>query len=282
MKKLERKNGSRIEALFAALKEKKEKALITFITAGDPDLPTTKKIILELVDKGADIIELGIPFSDPMADGPTIQMASERALASGTTTSRVLSLVKEVRREGCAAPIVLFGYYNPVFVYGLDRFARDAKRAGADGVLIVDLPPEESGDLKEALEAEGMDFVYLLTPTSDASRIKLVAGRASGFVYYVSVAGVTGARKKLATSLQAAVKRVKAGIDLPIGVGFGISTPEQARAAARGAEGVIVGSAIVNIIAKHGAAKGSASEKGISKMVAEVGRFTKRLKTALR
>ncbi|VAV83478.1 Tryptophan synthase alpha chain [hydrothermal vent metagenome] len=282
MKKIDRKNGSRIEALFASLKEKKEKALITFITAGDPDLPTTKKIILELVDKGADIIELGIPFSDPMADGPTIQLASERALASGTTTAKVLSLVKEVRRDGCTAPVVLFGYYNPIFVYGLERFARDARRAGADGVLIVDLPPEESGDLKDALEDQGLDFVYLLTPTSDASRIKLVAGKASGFVYYVSVAGVTGARKKLATSLQAAVKKVKAGIDLPIGVGFGISTPEQAKSAARGAEGVIVGSAIVNIIAKLGSGKGPANAKATTKMVAEVGRFTKGLKTALR
>ncbi len=282
MKKIDRKDGSRIEALFASLKEKKEKALITFITAGDPDLPTTKKIILELVDKGADIIELGIPFSDPMADGPTIQLASERALAAGTTTAGVLSLVKELRREGCTAPVVLFGYYNPVFVYGLERFAKDARRAGVDGVLIVDLPPEESGDLKEALKGQGLDLVYLLTPTSDVSRIKLVAGKASGFVYYVSVAGVTGARKKLTANLQAAVKKVKAGIDLPVGVGFGISTPEQARSAARGADGVIVGSAIVNIIAKHGSGKGQGGGKGISKMVAEVGRFTKGLKTALR
>ncbi len=282
MKKIVPGKVSRIEALFAELKEKKEKALITFITAGDPDLPTTRKIILELVDKGADIIELGIPFSDPMADGPTIQMASERALASGTTTGKVLALVKEVRAEGCTAPIVLFGYYNPIFVYGLKRFAKDARRAGADGVLIVDLPPEESGDFKDALEDQGLDFVYLLTPTSDAFRIKLVASRASGFVYYVSVAGVTGARKKLATSLQAAVKRVKAGVDLPVGVGFGISTPEQAKAAAKGAEGVIVGSAIVNIIAKHGDKKNSTSKVARQKMVAEVGRFVKGLKAALR
>ena len=282
MKKTTCEKASRIEELFLSLKEKNEKALITFITAGDPDLPTTKDIILELVSKGADIIELGIPFSDPMADGPTIQMASERALASGTTTGKVLKLVKEVRAEGCAAPIVLFGYYNPIFVYGLERFAKDARRAGADGVLIVDLPPEESGDFKAALDAEGLDFVYLLTPTSDASRIKLVAARASGFVYYVSVAGVTGARTKLATSLQSAVKKVKAGTHLPVGVGFGISTPEQAKVAAKSAEGVIVGSAIVNIIAKHGKKKNSSTKAARVKMINEVGRFVKGLKAALR
>jgi tryptophan synthase alpha chain len=277
MKTKTNKKHSRIDVLFAALKLKKEKALITFITAGDPDLPTTKKLILELVAKGADIIELGIPFSDPMADGPTIQLASERALKSGTTLPKVLSLLSDIRKGGCEVPVVLFGYYNPIFAYGLARFARDAKKAGADGVLIVDLPPEESEDLKVELDSAGLDLIYLLTPTSDASRIRLVAKKASGFVYYVSVAGVTGARKQLATNVETAVKKIKKSTRLPVGVGFGISTPSQARNAAKASDGVIVGSALINIIAKHGARK--ADRKNL---LAKVGSFTKRLKAALR
>ncbi len=263
---------SRLTEAFERLREKGEKALVTFITAGDPDLETTARLIPELERSGADIIELGIPFSDPMADGPTIQAASERALKSGTTLAKVLRLVRDVRKKS-SIPIVLFGYYNPVFSYGLERFAADAARAGCDGVLIVDLPPEESEELKRELDRVGLDLVHLLTPTSDEQRMTLVARKASGFIYYVSVTGVTGARKKLAASIRDAVKRVRRHTSLPVGVGFGISTPEQARNVSRFADGVIVGSAIVDIIARNAGSKD---------LVGKVGRFVSGLKRGMR
>lgn len=251
MKQIVQKETNRITRTFDGLREKGEKALITFITAGDPDLQTTKELIFTLERAGADIIELGIPFSDPMADGPTIQASSERAIKAGTHLSDVLALVKEVR-EKSEVPIVLFGYYNPVFKFGLKRFARDVHAAGADGVLIVDLPAEEAGELKDELDREGVDLIFLLTPTSTEERIRLISGRASGFLYYISVTGVTGARKGLSGKVHSYVKRVKRFTNLPVGVGFGISSPEQAKEACRHADGVIVGSAIVNLIAKGG------------------------------
>lgn len=247
--------ANRIEGLFSEFKKKGDKALIAFITAGDPDINSTKKIVSSLCKGGADIIELGIPFSDPMADGPTIQASSERAIKSGTTIADVLTLVKEIRKERNSVPIVLFGYYNPIFVYGLKRFAKDAKTSGADGVLIVDLPPEESGELKKELEKEGIDLIYLLTPTSDEKRIRLVAGKASGFIYYVSVAGVTGARRELSKTIAASIRKIRRFTELPIGVGFGISTPAQARSVSKFSDAAVVGSAIVNIIAETGGSK---------------------------
>ncbi len=242
------KKSGRIEETFARLKENGSKALITFITAGDPDLPTTKKLILALEASGADIIELGIPFSDPMADGPTIQASSERAVKGGTHLSDVLALVREVRKE-TQIPVVLFGYYNPIFNFGLKKFASEASKAGADGVLIVDLPAEESEELKVELDRKGIDLIFLLTPTSTVDRIKLVAKKASGFIYFVSVTGVTGARKKVSGDVKKYVADVRKHTALPVGVGFGISNAAQAGAVCRYADGVIVGSAIVNIIA---------------------------------
>jgi tryptophan synthase alpha chain len=249
----------RIEARFKALGERGEKALITFVTAGDPDLKTTRDIVLEMERAGADVIELGIPFSDPMADGPTIQASSERALRAGTKLKDVLDIVSEIRRTS-EVPIVLFGYYNPIFVYGPKRFARDARRAGADGALVVDLPPEEADELHSALREEGLDLIFLLTPTSDVDRMKLVAGKASGFVYYVSVTGVTGARRSVSGSVKSAVARVRRHTGLPVGVGFGVSRPEHVAEICRFADGAVVGSAIIDLIKEHGP-KGDAPER---------------------
>ncbi len=250
------KRENRLAELFRKLKNRGEKALVTFITAGDPDIEVTEDLVEGLARGGADIVELGVPFSDPMADGPTIQASSERALESGTTLPKVLKLVKRLRKRGLDVPIVLFGYYNPVFVYGHERFARDARQAGVDGVLIVDLPPEEATELAGELKKVGIEFVYLLTPTSDERRIGLVARKAGGFIYYVSVTGVTGARKKVAGQIKDQVKRIKQFTELPVCVGFGISTPEQARKISRWADGVVVGSAIVDIIGRNRGSKG--------------------------
>lgn len=242
---------NRIESLFNGLRKQRQKALIAFITAGDPDFPATERIIHTLEASGADLIELGIPFSDPMADGPTIQASYERALSNGATLEGVLRLVQNVRKKS-AIPIVLFGYYNPILSCGLKKFARSAKAAGADGVLVVDLPPEEARDFKRELDKEGLDLIFLLTPTSDNDRMRLVSKRASGFIYFVSVTGVTGARAVLSRWVAAHVKKIKRDFtSLPVGVGFGISTPRQAREVACFADAVVVGSAIINIISRH-------------------------------
>ncbi|MBI5809575.1 MAG: tryptophan synthase subunit alpha [Deltaproteobacteria bacterium] len=248
-------NGrGRIAKVFGRLMERGDKALITFITAGDPDIGATKRLVLLLERSGADIIELGIPFSDPMADGPTIQASSERAVKNGTTLSVVLNLVRDIRKKS-GIPVVLFGYYNPIFSYGLKKFARDAKAAGVDGVLVVDLPPEEDGELKSELDREGVDLILLLTPTSDDRRMRLVASKANGFIYFVSVTGVTGARKNLPTHIPGYIKEIRKYTRLPVAVGFGISTPHQAKEAAAYADAVVVGSALVNVIARDGASR---------------------------
>jgi len=199
---------TRISRTFARLKGKGKKALIAFVTAGDPDISATREIVLTLEAAGADIIELGIPFSDPMADGPTIQAASERALKKGTTPEDVLDAVKKIRKTS-EIPIVLFGYYNPIFSYGVKKFARKAKEAGADGVLVVDLPAEEAGELKEELGKNGLDLIFLLTPTSDAERMRITAGSASGFIYFISVTGVTGARQTVSKNISSYVKKIR-------------------------------------------------------------------------
>lgn len=236
----------RISRRFEELRRKREKALVTFVTAGDPDLSVTEEIVAALEEGGVDIIELGVPFSDPMADGPTIQLSSERALESGTTLPKILEMVKSVRKR-TEIPLLLMGYYNPVFLYGVERFFADAALAGVDAVLIVDLPPEEATDCKKAADANDIDLIFLLTPTSDAARIDKVAGLARGFIYYVSVTGVTGARKELPTSLGAEVARIKEKTSTPVVVGFGISGPAQAAESARLADGVVVGSALVKL-----------------------------------
>ena len=262
----------RLEKTFASLKERGEKALVTFITAGDPDVMTTRDLILDIIQSGADIIELGVPFSDPMADGPTIQASSERALKNNVTLDDVLKIVSDVRQL-TQVPIVLFGYYNPIFTYGIKKYAHAVKRAGVDGVLVVDLPAEESDELKTELDKAGVDLIFLLTPTSDNERMKITAKKASGFIYFVSVAGVTGARSSVSNDIEGTVKKIRSFSNLPVAVGFGISTPEQAAKVGACADGVVVGSAIVNIIAASGVAHGG--------LLKDVSAFVSNLKRAL-
>ncbi len=257
---------TRIGKKFKELAGKGERALITFITAGDPDLAVTEECILEMEKRGADIIELGVPFSDPMADGPTIQKSSERALAAGTTLSGILAMVKSVRLRS-QVPIVLMGYFNPVFRYGAEKFAADAVAAGVDGVLLVDLPPEEAGEFMAVASAAGLDVISLLTPTSDERRIKKVVQCGSGFIYYVSVTGVTGARESVAESLFEKVAEIRARSSLPIAVGFGISDPAQAGRVAGVADGVVVGSAIVRLFEEF---RGDALKKRVGEFVADL------------
>lgn len=264
---------SRIGKIFADAKARGEAALIPFITAGDPDLATTLKIMRALERSGADCIELGIPFSDPTADGPTIQRASERALKNGPISlPAIFRLVREFR-AGSAVPVVLFGYFNPIFRFGVKAFARRAAAAGADGVLCVDLPPEESGELQCWTDAAGLDLIFLLSPTSGAERLRLVARKGRGFIYYVSVTGVTGARRSLENGLRAQVERVRKVSALPVGVGFGISTPKQAAWIAGFADAAVVGSALVERIEKA---------KGGNAKAREAGAFIGQLKTAIR
>ncbi len=238
---------SRIDKKFVELKEQNKAALVCYITAGDPDINSTKDIVYNLEKSGADIIELGIPFSDPMADGPTIQLASERALAKGTSLKDVLDSVAEIRNNS-DIPIILFGYYNPFLAYGLEQFCKDARSAGADGVLVVDLPPEESSEFKDVLEEHGLNLIFLLAPTSDKERIELVSKNGSGFIYLVSVTGVTGARPDMNYSLEELTVEIKKISKLPVGIGFGVSSAAQAKEIASFSDAVIVGSALIKII----------------------------------
>jgi tryptophan synthase alpha chain len=238
---------SRIRATFERLRAEGRVALIPFFTAGDPDLDVTRDLVLAAVAEGADLIELGVPFSDPMADGPVLQRAAIRALAAGTTLPRILGLVAELRRT-TQVPIILFGYYNPFFRYGAEALARDAARAGADGFLCVDLPPEEAGDLHAASTANDLDLIYLFAPTTPPERLATIARSATGFLYLVSVLGVTGARDALPPELPDLVARARPVTGLPIGVGFGVQRPEQAAWVAGFADAVIVGSAFSKIM----------------------------------
>lgn len=240
----------RLAQRFDTLRKTNGKALVTFITAGDPDLATTAEMIPLLEQAGADIIELGVPFSDPMADGPTIQLSSERALAAGTTLEAILAMVRTVRATS-AIPIILMGYLNPIHAYGIERFCRDAAQAGVDGVLLVDMPPEEAKQFLKHANDNGLKVILLLTPTSDAGRIATVARLGRGFVYYVTVTGVTGARQEISASLAAEMTLVRNKIKVPIVAGFGISTPDQAASVATMADGVVVGSAIVKLFQQH-------------------------------
>lgn len=238
---------SRISEKFMALREKKEKALIVYLTAGDPSLAITKELILALENAGADILEIGVPFSDPTADGPVIQAAAQRALKSGATLTAILEMIKEVRRVS-QIPIVLFGYYNPIFVYGGEKFAQHAARAGVDGVLVVDLPPEEAPELREFTDAAGIDFIFLIAPTTGAKRTRQIAAGATGFLYYISITGITGTAAPKIADIETAVSKLRKITKLPVAVGFGITTPEQAGQIGKTADGVIVGSAVVRLI----------------------------------
>jgi tryptophan synthase alpha chain len=251
---------NRLAQRLALLKTNHAKALVTFITAGDPDLATTAEMIHLLEDAGADIIELGVPFSDPMADGPTIQLSSERALAAGTTLAGILETVRRVRRTS-GIPIILMGYLNPIHAYGYSRFSQDAAEAGVDGVLLVDMPPEESEEFLRIARKHGLDVIFLLTPTSDDSRIDTVNRLGSGFIYYVTVTGVTGARQEVSGSLARELSRVRSKIGLPVMAGFGISTPEQAAHVAAMADGVVVGSAVVKLFQQYSGAERAARLK---------------------
>jgi tryptophan synthase alpha chain len=236
-------NSGRIAAKFRELRARDEAALIPFIVAGDPDLETTGRLVLEFEQRGADLIELGVPFSDPMADGPANQRAAARGLSSGASLAAILSMVEQLRTRS-EIPIVLFGYYNPIFHYGCERLSADAARAGIDGLLVVDLPPEEAAELHKPARKNGLDLIHLLAPTTPLDRTEKIVRSASGFLYYVSVTGVTGARAELATDLEEHVRRIKGLTELPVGVGFGISNPAQAARVAEFADAVIVGSAL--------------------------------------
>jgi tryptophan synthase alpha chain len=250
---------TRIERRFAELRKKRRAGLVTFITAGDPDYETSLAILKALPDAGADVIELGMPFSDPMADGPAIQASSQRALRAGQSMQKTLAMVRAFRAADAATPIVLMGYYNPIYVYPVEQFIADAVEAGVDGLIVVDMPPEEDAELRPAATAAGLNFIRLATPTTDARRLPAVLANTSGFLYYVSIAGITGTAAPDIASVAAHVGRIKAHTDLPIAVGFGVKTEDQVSALAGIAEGVVVGSAIVGAIAQSLDEQGSAT-----------------------
>lgn len=243
---------SRLPAAFARAASENRAALVTFVTAGDPSPEGTATVLDALVAGGADVIELGMPFTDPMADGPAIQRANLRALGAGTTTAAILEIARGFRARHADVPLVLMGYANPMVRRGSDWFATAAREAGVDGVICVDIPSEEDDALRPALRAAGIDLIRLATPTTDVARLPAVLENASGFLYYVSVAGITGLQQAAQASVEAAVAHLKAATDLPVAVGFGVRTPEQAGAIGRVADGVVVGSAIVELVEAHG------------------------------
>jgi len=263
---------SRLGATFATLRQRGERALIPYFTAGDPSLGVTRRLVIEAAKRGADIIELGIPFSDPLADGPVVQRATQRALTAGVTLPRVLELVREMRGE-VTAPLVFLSYYNPILAFGLKAFCRTAVEAGVDGVIVADLPPEEAGPLHVEAEAAGLELIHLVAPTSTPDRMRKIAKATGSFIYMVSLTGVTGTRAELPPDLVQHLRALRGITTKPICVGFGISGPEQAAAVARLADGVIVGSAIVKLVERYG---------GSPELLVQVGDFIAALKKALR
>jgi tryptophan synthase alpha chain len=257
----------RIEETFARLKAEGRTGFVAFLTVGYPDVESTLRFVPALIEGGADLIELGIPFSDPLAEGPTIQKSSFHALQQGVTVDTCLDVARRLREAGVAAPLVAMGYYNPLLAYGTERFAKDAAAAGLDGVIVVDLPPEESDEMRAACEKAGLRLVYLIAPTSTEERVRAVAERASGFVYCVSLTGVTGARDELAPGLAEFVARVRNATNLPIAVGFGISQPKHFAAVARIADAAVVGSAIIDEIAKSGPSEQAERLKSYAEVV---------------
>lgn len=237
-----------IQTAFDRTGEQGRAALMPYYTIGFPDLPQSLEILEEIARAGADLIELGVPFSDPLADGPTIQHATQVALERGTTLGACLEVVSALRQRGVEQPLILMGYYNPILAYGIERFTRDAAAAGVDGLIVPDLPAEEAGELETACQAHELALIYLLAPTSTAKRIEVIAARSTAFIYLMSLTGVTGARQSLPPDLAAFIQRVRGQTDLPLAVGFGISTPQQARQVAGLAEGVIVGSAVIRAV----------------------------------
>jgi tryptophan synthase alpha chain len=262
----------RIEDKFESLRGRQEKALIVYLTAGDPSLGVTKKLILSLEKAGVDILEIGVPFSDPTADGPVIQVASQCALKAGTTLEGILDLVAEVRKVS-EIPIVLFGYFNPIFAYGVQRFSQAARRAGVDGVLVVDLPYEEAKELRMYTDTIGIDFISLIAPTADEKRLRKIAADAAGFLYYISITGITGTAAPKINNIKTEVNKIRKITKLPVAVGFGISRPQQAREISGFADGVVIGSAVVRLIDEN---------KNNPNLVKIVSGYAREIKKALR
>jgi tryptophan synthase alpha chain len=272
--------NSRIDLRFAKLKQEGRAALVTFTMAGDPDTKTSLAILKELPKAGADVIELGMPFTDPMADGPAVQAAGLRALNAGQNMKKTLAVVRDFRKGDDATPIVLMGYYNPIYIYGVEKFLADAKAAGVDGLIIVDLPPEEDEELCLPALKAGVNFIRLATPTTDDKRLPAVLANTSGFVYYVSITGITGAAAPDADKVHAAVGRIKRHTKLPVTVGFGVRTAKQARAIAAGAEGVAVGSALVSAIKDSLDKKGKATGKTVKAVTSLVAELAEGIRSA--
>jgi len=271
------KHQTRIDRRFAELKKEGRAALVTFITAGDPDLETSKEILLGLPKAGADVIELGMPFSDPMADGPAIQASSLRALKAGQKMKATLELVAEFRKADKETPIVLMGYYNPIYVYPNEQFLDQAVAAGVDGLIVVDVPPEADDELCLPAIERGLNFIRLATPTTDSKRLPAVLAHTSGFLYYVSITGITGAAAPNVNDVHSHVARIKKATKLPVAVGFGVKSGEQASAIAKGADGVVVGSALVTAIEKSLSPQGRATGKTVPAVL----NLVKSLSTAL-
>jgi tryptophan synthase alpha chain len=273
---------SRIERRFADLRRAGRAGLVVYLTAGDPDPETSTRLFSGLAAAGADLIEIGMPFSDPMADGPPIQAAAQRALQAGMRLAGSLALVRRLRRDDDHTPIVLMGYYNPIHRYGVAGFARDAAAAGVDGVIVVDLPPEEDAELGVPAQAAGLDIIRLATPTSDARRLPRIIAGAGGFVYYVAIAGITGTRSADTGAVAAAVARLRAFTALPIAVGFGIKNPEQAAAVARAADAAVVGSALVQCLAANLGPDGRAGPGLVEAVFGEVRALAEGVRSARR
>jgi tryptophan synthase alpha chain len=273
---------TRIQTRFAACASEGRAALVTFITAGDPDFETASAILHALPEAGADIIELGVPFTDPMADGIPVQLAGQRALKAGQTLKKTLAMVEAFRAAGHDTPIGLMGYYNPIYVYGVERFLSDAKAAGVDGLIVVDLPPEEDAELCLPALAAGVNFIRLATPTTDDKRLPKVLQNTSGFVYYVSMTGVTGGSIANYDAVGEAVARIKRHTDLPVAVGFGVKTAADAAAIAKGADGVVVGSSLVERVRLSLDAQGKATEKTVSAVTSLVAELAAGVRSAAR
>jgi tryptophan synthase alpha chain len=272
--------SERIERRFAELREAGRAGLITFLCAGDPDPATSAEMLAGLPDAGADLIEIGMPFSDPMADGPAIQAGSLRTLEAGMTLARTLDLVRRLRRRDQTTPVVLMGYFNPIWRYGPERFLDEARAAGVDGLIVVDLPPEEDDELCLPALGRGLSFIRLVTPTTDEGRLPIVLGSASGFLYYVSITGITGTRAPIADQVGAAVARLRRHSALPVAVGFGIRTPAQAAAIARVADAAVIGSALVSHIAQSLDAHGRAPPGLAASLLAQVRELAAAVRTA--
>jgi tryptophan synthase alpha chain len=273
---------TRIDSRFAALETENRAALVTFVMAGDPDPKTSLAIVKALPKAGADVIELGMPFTDPVADGPAIQAAGLRALAAGQTMTKTLSLVRAFRKDDDATPVVLMGYFNPIYVYGVEKFLADAKTSGVDGLIVVDLPPEEDEELCLPALKAGVNFIRLATPTTNDRRLPAVLANTSGFVYYVSITGITGSAKPDVSKVSAAVERIKRHTKLPVAVGFGVRTAKDAQAIARSADGVVVGSALVNTVKDSLDKKGRATSRTVGAVTRVVTELAKGVRAAQR